>query len=254
MATNKKTPAEETPVLDYSGMNVYRKLQLARSEFLASGVKKSGKNISLEFKYFELEDIVPTATAIFTKIGLLAVTHIGKEYASMKVYNCDDPDEDAITFEAPFTQIAPIMSNSGKAVTNEMQALGSSITYMRRYLWQLVLDIIEADEIDAKIGTDAGENPQTPPAPKPRKAPATTQERSEIKQELTDSEGQASELQITALKTALKKLLEVDNEQESFVQSVAVKTESFTKITKDACEQLINGVNEMLAAYEPQEE
>lgn len=251
MATNKKTTAEEAPVLDYSGMNVFRKLQLARSEFLASGVKKSGKNISLEFKYFELEDIVPTATAIFTRIGLLAVTHFGKEYATMRVYNCDNPDEDAITFEAPFTQIAPIMSNSGKAVTNEMQALGSSITYMRRYLWQLVLDIIEADEIDFKLGTS--EDAPTLPAPKPRKAPATTQERNEIKQELTDSDGQASELQITALKTALKKLLEVDSEQESFVQSVAVKTESFTKITKNACEQLINGVNEMLAAYEPQE-
>lgn len=252
MATNtKKTPTEDAPVLDYSGMNVYRKLQIARNEFLSAGVKKTGKNISLEFKYFELEDIVPTATAIFNEIGLLTVMRFDQNQAVAKVFNCDDPEEDPIVFEAPFTQIAPILSNSGKAVTNEMQALGSSITYMRRYLWQLVLDIIEADEIDAKLGATPDDTHA--PAPKPRKAPATTQERKEIKQELTDSDGQASELQITALKTALKKLLETDNEQESFVQSIAVKTESFTKITKDACEQLINGVNEMLAAYEPQE-
>ena len=70
---------------------------------------------------------------------------------------------------------------------------------------------------------------------------------------MTESEGQATELQISGLKTALKKLLELDPEQESFVQSVAVKTEGFTKITKDQCEQLVNGVAEMLAAYETEE-
>ena len=144
MATKK---TEETAV-DYTSMNAMQKLQIARVEFLNAGVKKTGKNISLEFKYFELEDIVPVAEAIFGKVGLLMVPTFGKEYASAKVYNCDDRSEEPIVFEAPFTQIAPIISNSGKAVTNEMQALGSSITYMRRYLWQLVLDIIEADDID----------------------------------------------------------------------------------------------------------
>lgn len=44
--------------------------------------------------------------------------------------------------------------------------------------------------------------------------------------------------------------MEIDPEQESFVQSVAVKTEGFTKITSDACAQLIAGVTEMLTAYE----
>lgn len=248
---NKKT---EEPTMNYSEMNAMRKLQIARVKFLNAGVKKSGKNISLEFKYFELEDIVPVAEGIFAEVGLLMVPTFGKEYASAKVYNCDDRDEDPIIFEAPFTQIAPIISNSGKAVTNEMQALGSSLTYMRRYLWQLVLDIIEADSIDATLGSDDNEDPP-PSTPKAgKKAPATPKQRQAIKGELTDTSAPADELQITALKAALKKLLELDAEQESFVQSVAVKTESFTKITKEVCEQLINGVNEMLAAYDTQEE
>ena len=130
MATKK---TEETAV-DYTSMNAMQKLQIARVEFLNAGVKKTGKNISLEFKYFELEDIVPVAEAIFGKVGLLMVPTFGKEYASAKVYNCDDRSEEPIVFEAPFTQIAPIISNSGKAVTNEMQALGSSITYIHHYL------------------------------------------------------------------------------------------------------------------------
>lgn len=247
------TKTEKTSAVDYSTMNVYQKLQLARYKFLQSGVKKSGKNIHLEFMYFELQDIVPTAVTIFSEIGLLMVPTFGKDFAVAKVFNVDDTDEDPVVFEAPFTQIDPIVSNSGKVVTNEMQALGSSITYMRRYLWQLVLDIIEADSIDNISG---GEDTDTPsPTPKPtKKAPVTQEKRQEIKTELTaPPSDSASEYQIEGLKSKLKELMELDPEQESFVQSVAVKTEGFTKITSDVCNQLIAGVTEMLTAYESQE-
>lgn len=250
------TKSEKTtaPAVDYSTMNAYQKLQIARSKFLQAGVKKTGKNIHLEFMYFELQDIVPVAVAIFSEVGLLMVPTFGRDYAVARVYNVDDPDENPIAFEAPFTQIGPIVSNTGKVVTNEMQALGSSITYMRRYLWQLVLDIIEADSIDNTSGV--GENtPTPPPTPKPtRKAPVTPEQRKEIKTELTSApEGAASEEQVATLKAELKKLMELDAEQESFVQNVAVKTEGFTKITADVCDQLISGVREMLAAYDTQE-
>ena len=246
----KKT--EETATVDYTSMNAMQKLQIARVEFLNAGIKKTGKNISLEFKYFELEDIVPVAEAIFGKVGLLMVPTFGKEYASAKVYNCDDRSEEPIVFEAPFTQIAPIISNSGKAVTNEMQALGSSITYMRRYLWQLVLDIIEADDIDASLGKNTDDAPSAPKATK--KTPVTTEQRTEIKKELTSPPAEAAdESSVGDLKAVLKKLLELDSEQESFVQSIAMKTEGFSKITKDQCDQLIAGVKEMLAAYDTQE-
>ena len=247
MAT--KNPA---PAVDYSTMNVLAKLQIARLKFLQAGVKKTGKNIHLEFMYFELQDIVPTAEAIFTEVGLLMVPTVGKDFATAKVYNCDDREEEPVVFEVPFTQIAPIISNTGKVVTNEMQALGSSITYIRRYLWQLVLDIIEADSIDNISGGDDGQDAPTPK--KTRKAPVTQEQRQEIKSELTSApENAASEEQITNLKTSLKKLMELDPDQESFVQSVAVKTEGFTKITADVCDQLIAGVSDMLTAYETQE-
>lgn len=244
MATTKKN--EETGV-EFASMNVFQKLQLARIEFLNTGVKKSGKNIHLEFMYFELQDIVPTATEIFAKIGLLMVPTFGKDYAVARVYNADDREEDPVVFEAPFTQIAPIVSNSGKVVTNEMQALGSSITYMRRYLWQLVLDIIESDGID---GTSGAGDDAPPTAPKQtKKPPVTAEKRQEIKKDITAPAAQADALQINALKAALKNLMELDADQESFVQEIAVKTEGFTNITKEACEQLINGVADMVAAY-----
>ena len=247
MAT-KKT---DTPEQDFTGLNALQKLQMARVEFLKAGVKKSGKNIHMEFQYFELADIVPTAETIFGKLGLLMVPTFGKEYAIAKVYNCDNREEEPIVFEAPFTQIAPIISNSGKVVTNEMQALGSSITYMRRYLWQLVLDVIEADAIDATAGAGADDDAPPATAPKKKSKPVTAAERQDIKKNLTAApDGAASDEQIATLKSSLKALMELDPEQESFVQDIAVKTEGFTKITAAVCDQLIAGVLEMREAYD----
>lgn len=250
---NPEVTTAET-VVDFTTLNVYQKLQMARAKFLSSGVKKTGKNIHLEFTYFELVDIVPVAERIFSEVGLLGVPRFESEIAYMDIIDIDHPEQFApITFYAPFSQIEPIVSNSGKEVTNKMQALGSSITYMRRYLWQLALDIIETDDIDPNIG--AGSDAPAPAAPKTTKntKPATPAQRNEIKKEVTGSDAPADELQIKALKAALKQLMELDAEQESFVQEIAVKTEGFTNITKEVCEALVNGVAEMIAGYTAQE-
>jgi hypothetical protein len=89
-------------------MNVYQKLQLARIDFLRAGVKKSGKNIKLEFMYFELADIVPVAENIFAKFNLLGVTHFTADTGYMDVYDGDHPEAAPVTFSAPFTVIQPI--------------------------------------------------------------------------------------------------------------------------------------------------
>lgn len=232
--------------MEYKEMNVYQKLAVARQKFLTANVKKSGKNMSLEFTYFELADIVPTATQIFAEVGLVMIPSF-TEVASARVYNTDK-DEAPIVFTAPFDKIEPIVSNSGKKVTNEMQALGSSITYMRRYLWQLVLDIIEADVIDA-IATEDEDEKETKPK-KTAKKPKTPSERNEIKEEITSIDSPADELQISALKNALKTLLETDPTQEEFVQQIALKTNGFTDISKEQCEALINGITDILKEYE----
>ncbi len=244
MATAKKSA--ESAAVDYSTMNVFEKLQLARVRFLEAGVDKSGKHMKLEYKYFELADIVPKAEQIFLEIGLMMVPSMYGDKATARVYNVNDP-EDYIDFVAPYTPIAPIVSNAGNQVTNEMQATGSSITYIRRYLWQLVLDIVEHDSIDS------GEF-DTTPAPAPtvtKKPPVTTEQRQEIKKELTGAPaGAATEEQVSTLKSLLKKLMDIDAEQEQFVQTIAMKTEGFSKIEADKCGALIEGVNNMLAGYE----
>ena len=237
MATAKKT---ETP--DTTAMNVYQKLLKARAMFLEADVKKTGKNMHLSFKYFELEDIVPTATRIFGEVGIIPVANFTADTATMTMVNTDDPEE-TICFVSPFNQIAPIVSNTGKQATNEMMALGSSITYMRRYLYMIALDICESDGIDANAG-----KPVSAPtaAEAPKAPPATPEQRQEVKAELTAPADNATALQIKGLKAVLKKLKDADPSKEEMIAQIAVQTNGFTVISKADCETLITRITAML--------
>ena len=234
MATTKKTETTDT-----AAMNIYQKLLNARAMFLEADVKKTGKNMHLSFKYFELEDIVPTATRIFGEVGIVPLVNFTADTATMTIVNTDNPEE-TVTFVSPFNQIAPIVSNTGKQATNEMMALGSSITYMRRYLYMIALDICESDGIDANAGVPA------PAAPAPKAPPATPEQRQEVKQELTAPADNATALQIKGLKAVLKKLKDADPSKEEMIAQIAVQTNGFTVISKADCEALIQRITAML--------
>ena len=222
-------------------LNVYQKLLKAREMFLQADVQKTGKNMHLSFKYFELDDIVPTATRIFSEVGLIPIVNFTSDVATMKIVNIDNPDEEYIPFVAPFNQIAPIISNAGKQATNEMQALGSSITYMLRYLYMIALDICESDSIDSDIG-----KPTPAPVSALKAPPATPEQRQEVKQELTAPQDNATPLQIKGLKAVLKKLKDADPTKEEMIAQIAVQTEGFTSISKSDCETLIQKITAML--------
>lgn len=225
--------------------NVYQKLLKARAMFLQADAKKSGKNMQLAFKYFELDDIVPIATKIFTEVGLIALVSFENDYARMAIVDTDNPD-DGTTFSAPFKPIEPIVSNAGKQVTNEMQALGSSITYMRRYLYMIALDICEPDGIDVgTIAAPTAPQPITPVAEPQKVAPATINV-APAQKPLTNADGNASEIQIKQLKTVLKQLKDADPTKEDLIHNIALETKGFTVISKADCEKLILKICEML--------
>ena len=237
MATATKTTAPK---------NVYQKLIEARQAFLESDAKQSGKNMNLSFKYFELKDIVPTVTSIFVEKGLIALDNFSPDTATLTIVNTENPEE-TIAFSAPFNQIAPIVSNSGKQVTNDMQALGSSITYMRRYLYLIAMDICVNDDIEPAID----KNTNSPvPVQTEHKAPATPEQRQEVKEELTAPDENATPLQIKGLKAALKKWRAADPSAEEKIAKIAVDTSGFTQISKADCEKLIQGITAKLEAKE----
>lgn len=239
----------------YESMNVLQKLAKARLYFLNQKVNKSGKNMHLEFKYFELEDIVPPAIRIFARVGLVTSTVFDGEKATMTIFNADNPEEKGVEFTAPYREVKPIISNQGKEVTNPMQALGSSITYLRRYLWMMALDITEPDDIDNNLGSEPANSEDdfteaaVTPVKETPKAPATPAERKSAKKELTSADGAASEEQVTELKSLCKTLMEKDETQEEFVQQIAMKTDGFTNITASACTALCDNLKEIVAQY-----
>ena len=229
---------------NYSDMNVYKKLQMVRMDFANSNVKKSGVNRFAEYKYFELADIVPTANMLFAKYSCLLVCAFDKGFANGILYNTDSPDE-CICFGFEMKQL-DIISAEGKRKMNEMQALGSEITYARRYLYQLVLDIVENDSIEPTIGADADKEVEKPKAG--RKPPATAADRKQAVEELTgagDKEVECTKTQITAIKNGLKKLRETEGDYESYITETVGKIKA--GMTKKAADTLLIEIGEKFA-------
>ena len=222
-------------------MNVYQKLLTARQRFLEAGISKSGKHMKMTYKYFELDDIIPASTPIFAELGLLPLVSFGNDTATMTMVNTDAPEE-TIVFTSPMRDLDEYNHETGNRAVNPMQALGACETYQRRYLYMAALDICETDSIDSgSLAT---------PESEPRKAPASPETREEVKNQLTNAEGNASELQIKQLKNALKLLKTKDPSKEEMIATIAIQTQSFTVITKSDCEKILTKVSELLGGEE----
>ena len=232
MGIKPEKKGRKTKMANATPKNVYQKLLEARAKFLKAGVGKSGKNMSLAYKYFELDDIVPLATQIFEEIGLVTLVNFANDLASLEVVNTEDGG-DRVCFIAPL-----VVAEGNKAVT-PVQAMGATITYYRRYLYMMALDIVESDSIEPLTGDN------TPPAPKPT-MPVSPEKRQEVTKNLTAPEGNATELQIKGLKAVLTKLREADPSKEDFIAQIALQTNGLTEISKADCEKLVQAITAML--------
>lgn len=235
--------------------NVYEKLNHARLLFLKYGARKTGKNFSIGYNYFELEDIVPAATEIFNEVGLISIVSVTEDRGMICIMNTEQPTpEESINFMIPMR-----FADTNKG-TNAVQALGSSLTYIRRYLYMVALDIVEADSIE---NAPKEEQPVPPPAEKAQPVPAekavkkpTKKAKKEepvetaepVAEEPTAPE-QASAQAIANLKELCGKLLDIDPEQEDFVQQLADMTSGFTVITSAQAETITSGLVDLINQY-----
>lgn len=210
------TPKTENQ--EIRGYNIYGKLAVARASFLSAGVKKTGINRYAEFKYFTLDDIIPVKQEIFKEVGLLDCISFEEDLARLTLVNIDNPVE-SIEFTSP-------LADDESLIKNPIQKLGAVETYVRRYLYMLMLDIVEADTVDAVSDKP---DPEKKEAPKNNR-PATPEKREEVKKELIDEGGEATETQIKAIKNGLKKLRSKDGDKyESFVTEVVIKIQEGIK-------------------------
>ena len=125
-------------------MNVFQKLNEARSKFHKKALKKSGLNKFAGYSYFELSDFVIPALEIFNEVGLTSVIRFNKDMAEFVLINVEKPDE-IVVFTSP-------MSEASLKGCHPVQNLGAVQTYISRYLWVQVLHIVEHDALDATTG------------------------------------------------------------------------------------------------------
>lgn len=122
---------------------IEEKLQQARVKLQQKSLKKSGKN--QYYDYFELADFIPAVNEIFAELKLHSVFNITREKAILRLIDIEDKTEEL--YECPF-----VPAELQKCT--KVQALGATITYLKRYLYMNALEIVESDFLDAKTNDD----------------------------------------------------------------------------------------------------
>lgn len=225
MATAKTEKTASVDNATVANLNIYGKLIEARRMFLAAGVKKTGVNRYAEFKYFTLDDIIPVKQKIFEDLGLIDVVSFSNEGATLVLVNASNPTE-TILFTSPLREDESL-------IKNPIQKLGAIETYVRRYLYMLVLDIVESDAVEAVTDKPVDEDGKKAPTTKKSNRPATAEERAETKKDLIDEGGEATETQVKAIKNGLKKLRAKDADKyEEYVTEIVKRLKSGLKKTE----------------------
>ena len=130
--------------------NIYTKLMEVRVAFHKLELKKSGLNKFAGFKYYELGDFLVPATKLLQEANLCPMISFNNELATLTLINGDEPTEQII-FTSP-------MRDLELKGTNAVQNLGGVQTYLTRYLYIQLLNIVEADVFDATSGKDDKDN------------------------------------------------------------------------------------------------
>jgi hypothetical protein len=104
-------------------------------------IKKTGHNKFAGYQFFELQDFVVPALAIFKSHNLTSVISFAADIAQMEIINCENPDE-RIVITSP-------MSEANLKGCHPIQNLGAVESYLRRYLWVTALEIVEHDALDS---------------------------------------------------------------------------------------------------------
>lgn len=124
-------------------MPVHTNLNAARVAFHQLKLKKTGKNPYTGHAYFELSDFLPSALQLCADHNLCPVIQFFDSNCEMLI--TDTKDGSFILIRSP-------TADAQTKGTLPIQALGSTHTYMRRYLWKLAFEIVDADSIDPIIG------------------------------------------------------------------------------------------------------
>lgn len=122
-------------------MNLYEKIQCIKEELLKANLKKSGNNKFVGYTYYELGDFTPTIVTKCKEYKILTYFSFDNDFAKLIAVNAENPEEKIET-------TSPMKDFQLKGC-NDIQALGGTETYQRRYLYMALFDIVENDMFDA---------------------------------------------------------------------------------------------------------
>lgn len=123
-------------------MNVFEKLNEARIRFQNANVKKSGKNSYAGYTYYELADILPAINKIAQELKFSCIVNFTPDLATLDFVDCENNER--VQFTSP-------MSSASLKGCHEVQNLGASETYLKRYLYQNCFEIVENDALDGTM-------------------------------------------------------------------------------------------------------
>lgn len=134
-------------------LNIFKKIQKARVELQKRDIKKTGLNKYSNYKYFELGDFLPHINEICDELGLYTEFKYGEEEAFLYVIDSDNPD-----IKREWRTPVKIPALKG---CSDIQAIGGSQTFARRYLYMMAFEIAETDIVDiAEVDEDKQEAEQ----------------------------------------------------------------------------------------------
>lgn len=143
-------------------MNIWEKMQVVRTELNQMDLKRSGYNKNSNYPYFELKDFLPQTMELFKehKIGskfdittkYIQEVEIWREVATLIIINTEETS-DVIVYETPTAEVM-IGAYRNKETQQLMggaqpiQNLGGKHSYLKRYLYQNALELVDADVVD----------------------------------------------------------------------------------------------------------
>jgi ERF superfamily len=196
--------------------NIYHKLQESRVLLQNRGLKKSGNNKFSNYTYWELDDFLGATNEIFRQIGLFSHVTFSEGLAVLTVHDCDG--DGSIEFSIPHAK-AELKG------CHPIQNLGAEVSYCRRYLMMMAMEIAEHDAVDVMPKQDQK------PEPKPDYAAILTA--SKNLQELGlawQTVPHNIKLELTALKDGLKEKL-TPKADETDWKSLIADTEDMDALT-----------------------
>jgi len=122
-------------------MNLFEKIQEMKLQLLNMNLKKSWENSYAKFKYYELWDFLPQIIQLCKEYKVFSRILFNNENAILELVNIENPTETA-TYTSPMRELE-------LKWCNQIQALGWTETYQRRYLYMNAFDIVESDMFDA---------------------------------------------------------------------------------------------------------